>query len=36
MWYKKCIHVYVNAKAILVETIPGMRGGREKGEQWRW
>jgi hypothetical protein len=23
---KKCIHMYVNAKMIPVETVPGMRG----------
>jgi hypothetical protein len=29
---KKCIHIYVNAKIIPVETIPGMRRGvKERG-----
>jgi hypothetical protein len=30
IWYKKCIHMYVNAKMIPVQTIPGIRGGRTK------
>jgi hypothetical protein len=28
-----CVHMYVNGK-VSVETIPGMRGGRDEGE-WR-
>jgi hypothetical protein len=28
---KKCVHMYVNAKTIPVETIPGMGEG-DKGE----
>jgi hypothetical protein len=35
MWGKKCIHIYVNEKMIPVETIPGIRGEGDKGEQWR-
>jgi hypothetical protein len=31
--YKYCLHIYVSAKMIPVETIPGMWGGQ--GEQWR-
>jgi hypothetical protein len=27
--------MYVNAKMIPVETIPEMRGGKDKGEWWR-
>jgi hypothetical protein len=33
--YKYCVHMYVNGKMIPVETIPGMREGRNKGEWWR-
>jgi hypothetical protein len=29
---KYCVHMYVNAKMITVEAIPGMEGGRDKGE----
>jgi hypothetical protein len=35
LWCKKCVNMCVNAKMILVETIPGMEGERDKGEQWR-
>jgi hypothetical protein len=32
---KKCLHVYINAKMMLVETTPGIRGRRD--EEWlRW
>jgi hypothetical protein len=34
IWCKKCIHMYVNAKMIPAETIPGI-GVEGKGEQWR-
>jgi hypothetical protein len=27
--------MYVNAKMIPIETVPGIRGGEEKEEQWR-
>jgi hypothetical protein len=27
---KKCVHLYVNAKTIPVETTSGIRGGRKK------
>jgi hypothetical protein len=27
--------MYVNAKMIPVETVPRIRGGRNKGEWWR-
>jgi hypothetical protein len=30
--YKNCVHMYVNAKMIPFETIPGMG---DKGEWWR-
>jgi hypothetical protein len=30
---KKCIHMHVNAKMMLVETIPGIWGGEDKGER---
>jgi hypothetical protein len=30
IWYKKCIHMYVNAKMIPVQTIPGIKGGSMK------
>jgi hypothetical protein len=33
IWCKKYVYRHVNAKMILVETIPGMGG--DKGEQWR-
>jgi hypothetical protein len=26
IWYKQCIHSYVNAKMTAVETVPGVRG----------
>jgi hypothetical protein len=32
---QKCVHMYVNAKMIPVETIPGIEEGWDKGEQWR-
>jgi hypothetical protein len=32
--YKKCVHVYVNAKMIPVETIPGLQGEQDEGECW--
>jgi hypothetical protein len=32
---KYCVYMYVNGKMISVETIPGMEGGRDKGEWWR-
>jgi hypothetical protein len=32
---KKCAHMYVNAKMIPVETVSGIRGGRDKRERWR-
>jgi hypothetical protein len=28
----KCVHMYVNAKMLPVETTPGIRGGEDKGE----
>jgi hypothetical protein len=31
IWYKYCVHMYVNGKMIPVETIPGMGKG-DKGE----
>jgi hypothetical protein len=31
---KKCVHIYVNAKMILVETVPGIGGGGDKEELW--
>jgi hypothetical protein len=31
MWYKYCVHMYVNGKMRSVEIIPGMRGGEDKG-----
>jgi hypothetical protein len=31
MWYKYCVYMYVNAKMIPVETLPGMGEGK-KGE----
>jgi hypothetical protein len=27
IWYKYCVHMYVNGKMRLIETIPGMKGG---------
>jgi hypothetical protein len=27
IWYKKCVHTYVNAKMLSVETNPRMGGG---------
>jgi hypothetical protein len=32
---KKCVHMYLNTKMIAVETVPGILGGGDKGEQWR-
>jgi hypothetical protein len=32
--YKCCVHMYVNAKMTLVDTIPVMGGKGIKGEQW--
>jgi hypothetical protein len=32
LWGRRCIHTYVKAKMILVETFLGIRGG-EKGER---
>jgi hypothetical protein len=32
-WCEICVHMYVNAKMIPVETIPGIGGGGVKGEQ---
>jgi hypothetical protein len=29
------VHMYVNAKITPVEIIPGIEGGRDKGERWR-
>jgi hypothetical protein len=29
---QKCVHMYVNAKMLSVETIPGIGGGKDKGE----
>jgi hypothetical protein len=29
------MHVYVNAKMIPVESVPGIGGGGNKGKQWR-
>jgi hypothetical protein len=31
---KKCVHMYVNAKMILVETTPGIRWGDLKENIW--
>jgi hypothetical protein len=31
---QKCVHVWVNAKMIPVETIPGVGGGDDKGAWW--
>jgi hypothetical protein len=33
---KKCVHMYVNAKMILVETIPGMSGGVKESDGGGW
>jgi hypothetical protein len=33
---KNCVHMYINAKIIPAEIIERMKGGRDKGEQWRW
>jgi hypothetical protein len=33
IWYKHCVHMYVNVKMIPVETIPGMGGVEDKGEK---
>jgi hypothetical protein len=30
---QKCIHMHINAEMIPVETIPGIRGEQDKGEQ---
>jgi hypothetical protein len=35
MWCKTCVHMYVNAKMIPVEAIPGMGEGKNKGDWWR-
>jgi hypothetical protein len=32
MWSKQCIHVYVNAKMIPAETVPGVRREGWEGE----
>jgi hypothetical protein len=32
---QKCVHIYVNAKMIPVETSPGIRGGEDKRERER-
>jgi hypothetical protein len=34
IWCKCCVHMYVNAKMIPVETVPGSGGGENKGERW--
>jgi hypothetical protein len=35
IWCKQCIHVYVNAKMIPVETAPGTRGrGMKESSGW--
>jgi hypothetical protein len=34
IWYKYCVHTYVNGKMLPVETIPGMEEWRDKGEWW--
>jgi hypothetical protein len=31
----QCIHMYINAIMIPVETVPGIRGRRQEGKQWR-
>jgi hypothetical protein len=31
---KKCVYMYVNAKMIPVEMVPGMGGGENKGK-WK-
>jgi hypothetical protein len=32
--YKYCVHMYVKAKLIPVQTIPGMEGRRDKRGGW--
>jgi hypothetical protein len=32
---QKCVHKYVNAEMIPVETVPGIRGEGDKARQWR-
>jgi hypothetical protein len=29
------VHMYLNAKMIFIETVPGIGGGRNKGKRWR-
>jgi hypothetical protein len=31
---QKCVHIYVNAKMISVETTSGVGGGGDKAEWW--
>jgi hypothetical protein len=35
IWYKKCVHMHVNAKMISAETFPWIRGRRIKGSHGR-
>jgi hypothetical protein len=35
IWYKYCVHLNVNRKMILVETIPGMGVREDKGKYQR-
>jgi hypothetical protein len=35
IWYKYCVHRYVNGKMIPVEKAPGVGVGRDEGEWWR-
>jgi hypothetical protein len=32
---KKCVYMYVNAKMIPADTVPGIREEGDEGEQWR-
>jgi hypothetical protein len=32
---QKYVHMYVNAKMILAETVPGIRRGRNEGEGYQ-
>jgi hypothetical protein len=34
IWYRYCVHMYVNGK-IAVGTIPGIAAGENEGELWR-
>jgi hypothetical protein len=32
IWYKNCMHMYVNGKMVSVEIMPGMEEGGNEGE----